>query len=831
MKVLLKKTASIGLASVLVAAGDAANSAQTAAIPCWEDPAVSRVNTLAPRDELVPFANETAARAWANLERPREDSPYVMSLNGDWEFEWRARPDSAAVRRGRIAVPGCWQLQGDYDPPIYTNYTYPHVNNPPHIMEDPPTNFTQYVYRNPLGVYRRTFKLPDRWKGRRIVMRFNGVASAFFLRMNGREVGYAEDSRMPAEFDVTPYLDKSGNLVEVSVYRWCDGSYLEDQDFWRLSGIYRDVWLQAEGIDTPHDVRDAAHLPPVANPEKWSPENPKLYVRTWQSANGDWYAWADGYRDIAISNSVVYVNGERLVVRGVNRHEMSPRGGYALTHEEMERDVRLIKEYGFNAVRTCHYPNDSYWYRLCDKYGLLLVCEANVECHGSGQGNARRSLACRKEWRGSFVERGVNMVKTYRHHPSIYFWSLGNECWEGENLQAEYDAIKSIDESRPVQYSTDRPVPYSDILAPMYWPAARCEGYVTNAPPKPLVQCEYLHAMGNAGGSQESHWELVARNRHYQGGFIWDFADQALLGADGNLKYGGDFGDSPNDGGFCCNGIFDAFRRPHGSALEARALNLGASSLSLPNAPGATLRQSASLRARTRDRQIGDIVFKPNFYRAPTDNDRGWKMPSVCRIWKNATETGKVPDGCTSDLATQELPDGSLKVEWLFVAAEGLPDIPRAGLTFRVCGGTNTLVRWRGRGPWENYCDRRAATNVGEWQMSVAELNPNNYVIPGEQGYRTETTRLEIGTLVVEAADGSSFGFNVWPWTQQDLEHARHVEELPEPDGTLTVNIDAAQMGVGGDDSWSAHARALPQFCVHSGRKYRLSLILHEEEP
>ena len=172
-----------------------------------------------------------------------------------------------------------------------------------------------------------------------------------------------------------------------------------------------------------------------------------------------------------------------------------------------------------------------------------------------------------------------------------------------------------------------------------------------------------------------------------------------------------------------------------------------------------------------------------------------------------------------------------MKVEWLFVAAEGLPDIPRAGLTFRVCGGTNTLVRWRGRGPWENYCDRRAATNVGEWQMSVAELNPNNYVIPGEQGYRTETTRLEIGTLVVEAADGSSFGFNVWPWTQQDLEHARHVEELPEPDGTLTVNIDAAQMGVGGDDSWSAHARALPQFRVHSGRKYRLSLILHEQEP
>ena len=725
-------------------------------------------------------------------------------------------------------------------------------------MEAPPTNFTQYVYRNPVGIYRRKFEVPKAWEGRRIVLRFNGVASAFFLRVNGKEVGYAEDSRLPSEFDVTDCLTQRGgeaeiaeNEIEVEVYRWSDGSYLEDQDFWRLSGIYRDVWLQAEGRDTPHDVVKCCQCGNVANTnvannqlglgigtgntgnignisyERWSPEHPNLYTRTYQAPNGDWYAWKEGFRDIVVSNSVVYVNGERLVVKGVNRHEMSPTGGYAMTHAEMERDVKLLKEYGFNAVRTCHYPNDSYWYRLCDKYGLLLVCEANVECHGSGQGNKSRSCARKPEWRHVFVERGTNMIKTYRNHPCIYFWSLGNECWDGPNLQAEYDAMKALDPSRPIQYSTANPEPYTDIMAPMYHTAEWCENYVTNNPPIPLIQCEYAHAMGNSGGSAlRRHWELVQKYPSYQGGFIWDFADQALcvsskLNGESSksasprspfpvprsLKYGGDFGDVPNDKNFCCNGIFDTWRKPHGSALEARALFAGVQPV--PRSPFPVPR------------------FSLNFWRAPTDNDRGWKIYKECGIWKTATETGVLPDGCTTNLVVETLDDGSLEIDYTFTATEGLPMIPRVGLTFQIPGSTNSVVRWHGRGPWENYCDRTAATPVGEYAMTVEELNPNNYVVPGEQGYRTETTLLEIDGFVIEAAPGTSFGFNVWPWTQAELESATHVEQLIIPNSSLlTVNIDAAQMGVGGEDSWSQNAKPYPEYRLESGKTYRISFTI-----
>ena len=879
--------------------------------PYWEDVTVNRVNTLAPRDELIPFATREAAEKWADLEAERETSPYVLSLNGAWDFEWRPWPKgyegtgngergtediiaaarNAKIAKSRIAVPGCWQLQGDFDPPLYTNYNYPHVNNPPHIMEAPPTNFTQYVYRNPVGTYRRKFEIPKDWEGRRIVLRFNGVASAFFVRVNGKEVGYAEDSRLPSEFDITGFLTgftgltrlpetlnpdnrvnpvQKTNEIEVEVYRWSDGSYLEDQDFWRLSGIYRDVWLQAEGRDTPHDIVNSqlpTHNSQLSTPNSqllhWSPEHPNLYTRTYQAPNGDWYAWKEGRRDIVVSNSVVYVNGERLVVKGVNRHEMSPTGGYAMTHAEMERDVKLLKEYGFNAVRTCHYPNDSYWYRLCDKYGLLLVCEANVECHGSGQGNKSRSCARKPEWRHVFVERGANMIKTYRNHPSIYFWSLGNECWDGDNLQAEYDAMKALDPTRPIQYSTAKPMPYTDIMAPMYHTAEWCENYVTNNPPIPLIQCEYAHAMGNAGGSAlKRHWELVQKYPSYQGGFIWDFADQGLVGKDGNLKYGGDFGDVPNDRNFCCNGIFDAWRRPHGSALEARALFLAAKNAE--SAEGGTFRQDlqdsqdspqscqscqSCLKNSALSAPLREIKIKSNFWRAPTDNDRGWKIYKECGVWKKATETGVLPDGCTTNLVMTRCGDGTLAIAYTFTAAEGLPMIPRVGLTFQILGSTNSVVRWHGRGPWENYCDRTAATPVGDYSMTVDELNSNNYVIPGEQGYRTETTRLEIDGLVIDAAPGTSFGFNVWPWTQSELEKATHMEELfpnsvnsvnhvsekpshspfPVP-RSLTVNIDAAQMGVGGEDSWSKNAKPYPEFCVESGKTYHLSFTVTRKE-
>ncbi|MGN0854095.1 MAG: glycoside hydrolase family 2 TIM barrel-domain containing protein [Kiritimatiellia bacterium] len=793
--------------------------------PAWENPRVNAINKLPPRDELIPCATEAEARALANLELERTASRWVMDLNGTWAFDWRKRPDvDWEVVGETIAVPGCWQLArrkdgGRYDPPIYTNYNYPHVNNPPHIMEDPPTNFTQFVYRNPVGRYTRTFTIPSAWQDRRIILHFNGVASAMEVRVNGSFVGYSEDSRLPAEFDITTFLNhqpSTSNLLSVEVYRWCDGSYLEDQDFWRLSGIYRDVWLQAEGQDSPHDPTTLVSGDLRPGEKTWTPEEPNLYVRTYQAPNGDWYAWNVGHRTIAISNAVVYVNGERLVVKGVNRHEMSPTAGYTLTHAEMEADVKLLKSFGFNAVRTCHYPNDTYWYRLCDKYGLLLVSEANVECHGSGQGNRFRSCARRPEWRDAFIERGTNMVVTFRTHPSIYFWSLGNECWDGANLQAEYDAMKAIDVTRPIQYSTGKPEPYSDILAPMYHKVAWCGNYATNNPSKPLILCEYSHAMGNSCGGLFAYADLAKREPSFQGGFIWDFADQALL-VDGVLNYGGDFGDVPNNSNSNCNGIFDPFRKPHPSAYEAAVLNGVA-----PHRGAAAL--GVAPRTETPPHLPTVLAsLRRNFARAETDNDRGAKLSRQSRVWFEATKTQLLPKGVTEELSVAPQTDGSTRVAWTLHVPEGLPPIPRVGLSFRVPGRPDDVVRWTGCGPYENYDDRKTGLVAAPWAMTVTELNDSGYVRPQECGYRTGTTKLEVAGLAFEAGAGTSFGFNVWPWTQEALAKAAHVEALPAPDGTLTVNIDAVQMGVGGDDSWGA--MPLPPFIPGTGT-YSLSFVL-----
>ena len=820
------------------------------AAPRWEDPAVNRVNALPTRALSIPCATREEAVRIARLEAERTESPYVMSLNGAWRFDWKHRPDVDWEKTGLdIAVPSCWQVyfMGEewVDPPIYTNHTYPHVNNAPHIMEDPPEDYTSFYFRNPVGRYTRTFAVPEAWKGRRVVLRFNGVASAMEVRVNGREVGYAEDARLPAEFDVTDCLmqgeaasrrlEEQGeaasrrlNELEVTVYRWCDGSYVEDQDFWRLSGIYRDVWLMAESKTAPQDIvveADAAtgvvrcrdekgallHEEAISGFELWTPDAPNLYTVAFK-AGGDWYAKNVGFRTIKIEDGMVKVNGERLVVKGVNRHEMTPTGGYSITHEEMERDIRLIKEWGFNAVRTCHYEDDSHWYDLCDKYGILLMAEANVESHGSIYGRSPvGELVNHLDWRQTFVERGTGMVKCYRNHVSIHFWSLGNECGDGWNLQHEYDRMKEIDSSRPIVYCTGPGSRHSDFYTPMYQTAEYGAKHAKGRPNEPYIQCEYSHAMGNASGNFADYWQNVREIPNYQGGFIWDFCDQALLGRDGFLKYGGDFGDKPNDSNFCCNGLFDAFRNPHPGAFEVRKVMADATSARLPSG------ETPLLPA---------IEFKPNFYRAPVDSDRGGKFVRDYRIWREATsgET-PLPPGCESDLKTTPI-EGGVKVEWTFKAARGLPDIPRVGLSFRL-PKTLTNIAWYGRGPHENYADRNVSAAMGIYSATVAELNDSHYIRPGECGYRTDVKALRLtdasgrGVII----EGENFGFNVWPWTQEELERALHVEELRESP-FLTVNIDAVQMGIGGDDAWGA--KPLERYRPKSGKTYTLAFTVRE---
>lgn len=469
----------------------------------WEDESVSEINRLPARSVMNPvFADGSSA---------------VMSLDGEWDFEWRNGDD---VRTATVTVPGCWQLQGDFDPPQYVSHGYIFKYDPPRVTSEPPKDWTTYRYRNPHGLYRRSFVVPEAWRNRRIILRLNGYSSAVYVRLNGKEVGYGEDGRLPSEFDLTPYLNASISRparaggagrqhLELEVLKFSDGSYVEDQDFWRLSGLFRNVELIAEepqGLADFHinaslseDCRtgtvkldytgttnflwtlaspvlshcssdrfaaaspadmvlgDSRWLAPaeslsIPNPALWSAEEPDLYEVVVKTASGDTFRRAFGFRKVEIADGQLKVNGKRIIVKGVNRHEWHPKTGYTLTLADMEEDIRLLKEFGFNAVRTCHYPNDPRWYDLCDRHGIYLVAEADIECHGSGHPGKKTCLSHLPSWRKTFVERAERMVDVLRDHPSVIVWSLGNESGTGDNLKAAYAAVKAKDATRPVQY-------------------------------------------------------------------------------------------------------------------------------------------------------------------------------------------------------------------------------------------------------------------------------------------------------------------------------------------------------------------------------------------
>ena len=814
----------------------------------WMDPTVFAINRLPARAIAVPCRTPEMALAISRGEKNISESAYILSLDGEWDFAWKHTITASQWEKvAKISVPGCWQLQGDYDPPLYTNVQYPITGyadgNP---MGDPPKDFTSFRYRNPVGLYSRSFTIPSDWSGRRVVLHFGGVSSAMYVMVNGKEVGYSEDSRLPAEFDITPFLiQNASNKLEVKVLKHSDGSYLEDQDFWRLSGIFRSVWLVAEHVDAAKDlivetrleddyssgtliVRDENGMSLLEKtfqqPKLWSAATPHLYheVLALKGAKGtDYRAVAFGFRRIEIKNAVVYINGERALFKGVNRHEMEPATGYTVTEAGMRRDIAILHDLNVNAVRTCHYPDDPRWYDLCDREGFFVVCEANVEAHGVKDfyGKNPEYLPNNPLYHDAIVTRQVNMVKTFRNHPSIVFWSLGNESGDGPAMSDGFAAIKALDETRPVQYEGAWKRDYSEIKCPMYSHPWDCENYVKNNPKKPFILCEYAHAMGNSTGNFEKYWDLARKYPSFQGGFIWDFADQALWKTDArgrSLAYGGDFGDRPNDDNFNCNGIVAADRTYHPGAYEVKRVYGGVSAHAAPEFQAQSLPDGGEVMTKH--------PFKLNFWRAPVDNDRGWNMPSVCAVWKKATQDQVVPDGCASRLIVKRIKDGHWSVDWTFeVSATNLPPIPRVGLTFAV-PKTRTTVRWSGRGPFENYPDRKGAAAFGNWTAIVGVssglagaddsiayvpngLNPDNYVEPGEQGYRTDCTELTLsdgasGETVVRAFS-SPFGFNAWPYSQDSLEKARHQSDLSAEE-TITVNVDAAMMGVGGDNSWGA---------------------------
>ena len=612
----MKKYVFLGLA------GCALLSANAQTFKEWQDESVNEINRAAMHTHF--FAYENAEKAGSNV---KENSKNFMSMNGSWKFFWVKNADQRPTDFWKVGyndkgwddmkVPAVWELNG-YGDPIYVNIGYPwrnqYKNNPPHV----PTE------KNHVGSYRREFVIPADWSGKDIVAHFGAVSSNMYLWVNGKFVGYSEDSKLEAEFDLTPYV-KPGqkNLIAFQVFRWCDGSYFEDQDFFRYTGVARDCYLYARNKKRIDDIRvvpdldaeyksgsltvnlslkgnaavslellDAANktvataevkgagkqssVIRVDNPNKWTAETPYLYtLRATLKEGGkvtEVVPLKVGFRKIELKNSQLLVNGQPVLFKGADRHEMDPDGGYVVSRERMIQDIQIMKKFNLNAVRTCHYPDDSFWYDLCDKYGIYVVAEANLESHGMGYEEA--TLAKVPSFKKTHLERNQRNVQRNYNHPSIIFWSLGNEAGYGSNFEAAYDWVKKEDPSRAVQYERSGYEGKTDIHCPMYLNYKDCIKYCEDdSKTKPLIQCEYAHAMGNSEGGFKEYWDLVRKYPKYQGGFIWDFVDQSCrwTGKNGKMiyAYGGDFNRfDASDNNFCDNGLISPDRVPNPHMYE-----------------------------------------------------------------------------------------------------------------------------------------------------------------------------------------------------------------------------------------------------------------------
>ncbi len=609
-----------------------------AQVPEWRNQGVVEINKSPAHVLLIGKKDvDEALKHTTELSADR-----VKSLNGQWKFHWVKKPQDRPKdfykmsfddkQWDNITVPSNWEIQG-YGIPIYVNMYYEFM--PYAVMPKPPYLPENW---NPVGSYRKTFTLPENWKGEQVYLHFGAVKSAMYLWVNGKKVGYSQGSKLPAEFNITEYLKTGENLIAVEVYRWSDGSYLECQDFWRLSGIERDVFLYAKPsvsifdvfvnaglknkyqdgdfnaevlINNPKEInlKDytvelsiydgeksiANQSQTIANTKdkkitlsfhqeipkvkKWSAETPNLYslvvkLKNKKGKQEELVSQKIGFRTSEIKNGQLLVNGKAILLKGVNRHEHDENTGHVISKASMLKDIQLLKAFNFNAVRTCHYPNDPYWYDLCDQYGIYLIDEANIESHGMFYG--KESLAKDSTWQEAHLQRTIRMVERDKNHPSVIIWSLGNEAGDGVNFQATSAWIHQRDKTRPVHYERAGKEPHTDIVCPMYAGIGHLLSYASQPQTRPLILCEYSHAMGNSNGNFQDYWDVIEDNYHLQGGFIWDWVDQGLAAytQDGKKywKYGGDFGgDSiPSDANFCMNGLVNADREVHPAIWEVK---------------------------------------------------------------------------------------------------------------------------------------------------------------------------------------------------------------------------------------------------------------------
>lgn len=1015
------------------------------AVPDWENPQVFELGRRPPRTVAWPHPDLASA-----LAGDYDHSPWVQSLNGAWRFHWSPTPadrprefwreDTDCDGWGMLPVPSQWELHG-HGTPLYSNITYPFRMAPPRVTDEPPEAWTSFAERNPVGSYRREFQVTDAQLTGRLRLHFAGVRAAMYVWVNGCRVGYAQDSTSPSEFDITEAARPGSNLLAVEVHKWCDGSYLEDQDMWRLAGIYRDVflvsaprlgfadwqvWTTLDGtcqdgtaelrgrLEAPRaerpgwavrlslhrgdgEVLGQATVPldrdatfagclPVQRPPLWSHETPTLLHAAVELLDDrgtvvEAQAQRIGFRRIEIRDRQFCLNGVPLKIRGVNRHEFDPDHGQTMTRERIAADLKLLKQGNFNLVRTSHYPNDPRFYELCDALGLLVMDEANVESHQIGY--HRRTLpGDLPEWREQTLDRVRRMVVRDRNHPCVVMWSLGNEAGYGDTFVAMYDEIRTLDpEQRPVQYADmnlaadldSQTYPTPDWLR--QHTAGRAQrkgeqGQVSHAAQhgpypsgKPFLMNEYAHAMGNSLGNFQDYWDVIEAYPELWGGCIWEFCDHGLRRTtpDGRTwwAYGGDFGDVPNDGNFCIDGLVAPDRTPHphwwevkqvqqpvrvtaglpgqlvienrhaflplsvyvaewsrlvngepagGGSFRLQTPPGGREMVTLPVAvdPGAETvvhvhfrlaeaapwapqrhavasdevrwgkyhRPFRSLRMPSvvslADRRVSSpdgtavlvcdattgaprswragglehLIAQPqlNFWRVPTDNDRGWQMECELGLWKDAGPGAAISEcevresrGRLRVATTYALPDvgATCRVVWTIAdattlqvevelrpAPDGPAHLPRCGLQFTLPAALHQ-VEWYGRGPHESYCDRWTSALLGRWQADVRSWN-HAYVRPQEVGNRMDVRWLRLtdgaGRGLLFWAEDRPLNVSAWPWTMDDLAAATHSHELVARD-FIVLNVDYGQMGVGGDNSWGA--RIHDQYLLPADRVYR----------
>ena len=982
--------------------------------PCWMDPAVNRVNVEPSRAHFFAYESEELSRS-----AKKETSKRFMSIEGMWKFLWVKDHNNAPAgfyqtnyddsRWVEFPVPGLFEIKG-YGDRIYKNVGYAWAtqfeSKPPYIEE----------LNNYTGSYRREFVIPEDWKGMDIFMHVGSATSNLTVWVNGKYVGYSEDSKAAAEFNLTKYLvPGKKNLIAMQVMRWCDGSYLEDQDFWRFTGIAREAYLYARPKTHIRDIQLKqdydyeksqawiGYKIDVKNPsgcsleiELKAPDGSTVYKHDghkWPYYAEEWFGldrgilpWSAempvlydlyvtlkrgtsvlevvrqrvGFRRIEIKNQQLLVNGQPVLIKGVDRHELDPDGGYVISMNRMKQDIQVMKRMNVNAVRTCHYEDDPRWYDLCDEYGIYVTAETNIESHGMGYGD--QTLAKNPQFAKEHVDRQKHNVLVNRNHPSVIVWSLGNEAGYGPNFEAAYDWIKSVDDSRPVQYERAGENGKTDIFCPMYGPPDWCEKYTKSGNPRPLIQCEYAHAMGNSVGNFKEYWDLIRRTPNYQGGYIWDFIDQGLRDVNKQGKqiytYGGDYGRYPaSDNNFNCNGLINPDRQLNPHAYEVayyyqniwtRPVNSNVGVLSVFNenffrpldyvvlewevlADGkcilngrnnnlyvpaqmavnvnlgyelpenltgevllnvsyvlkkdeplmkkgervayqqfvispykfpAGVKTADKAPAKTEDTRswltlqggntsvtfnkrdgwidyldvAGQPMFeknfklRPQFWRAPTDNDMGARMHQQLRAWLNPkmdkkSFTCEQKDGCWVVTAVYDMPtveaqltmtytlngDGQLMVNEKMTVnanAKNKPQLFCYGMQL-VMPEKYSTVEYYGRGPWENYIDRKDASVLGIYKSAVS-AQYWGYVRPQESGNHTDVRWWSVydpksgaGLTFRGAKPMECSSLNFLPEDLDDgwEKHQRHSGDLtPRP--FTVVRLCDRQMGVGGVHSW-----------------------------